>query len=143
MNQYNAETQQGHVLAGLSPDQAFETHMNQNNPPMQFNAALRYLLAHDKRLARITLNGRLVTDDFYNGNAWEIGLRRHAPAILQGDLRIAILPLRKDTVTGPGRKVYLADELLPDFGKAASVARLQSVEIIPRYQVAFPDGGAR
>jgi hypothetical protein len=94
-------------------------------------------------VARITLNGRLVTDDFYNGNAWEIGLRRHAPAVLQGDLRIAILPLRKDTVMGPGRKVYLADELLPDFGNAASVARLQSVEIIPRYQVAFPDRGTR
>jgi hypothetical protein len=57
VNQYNAEPQQGHILAGLSPDQAFETHMNQENPPLQFNAALRYLLAHDKRLARVTLNG--------------------------------------------------------------------------------------
>ncbi len=57
VDQYNAEEQQGHVLAGLSPDQAFETHMSRDNPPMQFNAALRYLLAHDKRLARVTLNG--------------------------------------------------------------------------------------
>jgi len=57
VNQYNAEPQQGHILAGLSPEQAFETHMNHNNPPMQFSAGLRYLLAHDKRLARVTLNG--------------------------------------------------------------------------------------
>jgi hypothetical protein len=57
VGQYNAEPQQGHILAGMSPEQAFEAHMNQNNPPMQFNAALRYLLAHDKRLARVTLNG--------------------------------------------------------------------------------------
>jgi hypothetical protein len=55
--QYNAEPQQGHILAGLSPEQGFQTHMNQNDPPMQFNAALRYLLAHDKRLAHVTLNG--------------------------------------------------------------------------------------
>jgi hypothetical protein len=57
VNQYNAEPQQGHILAGLSPDQAFEAHMNQDDPPMQFTAAMRYRLAHDKRLARVTLNG--------------------------------------------------------------------------------------
>jgi len=57
VDQYNNEPQQGHLLAGLSPEQGFQAHMNQNDPPMQFNAALRYLLAHDKRLARVTLNG--------------------------------------------------------------------------------------
>jgi hypothetical protein len=57
VDQYNTEPQQGHVLAGMSPDQAFEAHMDKNNPPMQFSAGLRYLLAHDKRLARVTLNG--------------------------------------------------------------------------------------
>jgi len=57
VDQYNAEPQQGHVLAGMSPDQAFEAHMDRHNPPMQFSAGLRYLLAHDKRRARVTLNG--------------------------------------------------------------------------------------
>ena len=57
VTQYNTEPQQGHILAGLSPEQAFEAHMNQSNPPIQFNAGLRYLLAHDKRLARVTLHG--------------------------------------------------------------------------------------
>jgi hypothetical protein len=57
VNQYNAEQQQGHVLAGRSPEQAFEAHMNHTDPPMQFNAAMRYLLANDKRLTRVTLNG--------------------------------------------------------------------------------------
>jgi hypothetical protein len=55
--QYNAEPQQGHILAGLSPEQAFEKYMDQNNPPMQFGAGLRYLLANEKRLAQVTLNG--------------------------------------------------------------------------------------
>ncbi|MDE2106197.1 MAG: hypothetical protein KGL39_53755 [Patescibacteria group bacterium] len=57
VDQYNGEVQQGHVLAGMSPEQAFEAHMNSENPPMQFSAQLRYLLAHDKRLAHVTLNG--------------------------------------------------------------------------------------
>jgi hypothetical protein len=80
-------------------------------------------------VARVTLNGKLVTDDFYNGNAWEIGLRRHAPEILKGDLRIAILPLRKDA------PIYLAKEAKPDFGKTDSFVELRAVEIVPRYQV--------
>jgi hypothetical protein len=56
VNQYNTEPQQGHILAGLSPEQAFEAHMSEC-PPMQFKAGLRYLLAHDKRLAQVTTNG--------------------------------------------------------------------------------------
>jgi beta-galactosidase len=94
-------------------------------------------------VARVLLDGKLLTDDFYNGNIWEIGLRRHAPQIRQGDLRIAILPLRKDAITGPSRKIYLADEFIPDFGEAASVVQLQGVEIISRYQVSFPAAGTR
>lgn len=57
VEQYNTEAQQGHILAGLSPDQAFEKYISQDNPPMQFSAGLRYLLANDKRLVRVTLNG--------------------------------------------------------------------------------------
>ncbi len=79
-------------------------------------------------VARVTLDGKFITDDFYNGNAFDIGLRRHAPDILKGDLRIAILPLRKDA------PIYMADRARPDFGQANSVAVLRSVEIIPRYQ---------
>ena len=80
-------------------------------------------------VARVMLNGRFITDDFYNGNAFDIGLRRHAPDILTGDLRIAILPLRKDA------PIYMSETARPDFGTAGSVAALQSVEIIPRYQL--------
>ena len=89
-------------------------------------------------VARVTLNGRLITDDFYNGNPWEIGLRRHAPEIINGDLRLAVLPLRKDAVIGDARKIYLAPASLPDFGSASSLAALRNIEIIPRYQVELP-----
>jgi hypothetical protein len=80
-------------------------------------------------VGRVTLNGKLITDDFYNGAAWEIGLRRHAPEIVNGDLRVAILPLRRDA------PIYLAKDARPDFGAATSVASLRGVKIVPRYQV--------
>jgi len=79
-------------------------------------------------VARLTLDGKLITDDFYNGNAFDISLRRHAAGILKGDLRLAVLPLRKDA------PIYMADSARPQFGAKGSLAILQSVEIIPRYQ---------
>ncbi len=79
-------------------------------------------------VARVTLNGKLLVDDFYNGNAFEIGLRRYAPGILDGDLRIAVLPLRKDA------PIYFAKSVRPDYGSAGSVAALQCIDIIPRYE---------
>ncbi len=82
-------------------------------------------------VARVTLNGRFITDDFYNGNAFEIGLRRDAPEILNGDLRIAILPLCKDA------PIYMAEKARPHFSNADSLAVLQSIEIVPRYQLEF------
>jgi hypothetical protein len=94
-------------------------------------------------VARLTLDGRLLTDDFYNGNVWEIGLRRHASGILKGDLRIVILPLRKDAVTGPARKIYLADGQIPDFGDAASIVQLNAVDIVPRYEARLSARGTR
>jgi beta-galactosidase len=80
-------------------------------------------------VARVLLNGKFITEDFYNGNAFDIGLRRHAPEILHGDLRIAILPLRKDA------PIYMAESARQAFDDAAAVASLQSIEIIPRHQV--------
>jgi hypothetical protein len=57
VERYNSEPQQGQILAGMSPERAFEAYMDHSNPPLQFSASLRYLLANDKRLARVTLNG--------------------------------------------------------------------------------------
>jgi hypothetical protein len=79
-------------------------------------------------VARVTLNGKLLTDDFYNGKVFEVGLRRYAPEILTGELRVEILPLRKDA------PIYLAKEAQPDFGDKKSVVLLKHVEIVARYQ---------
>jgi beta-galactosidase len=90
-------------------------------------------------VARITLNGRLLVDDFYNGSALDLGLRRYEPEISGGDLEIEVLPLRRDAVLGGNRRIFVADSAMPDFGAGSAAVGVQSVEIIPRYEVRLPD----
>ena len=80
-------------------------------------------------VARVMLNGKFITDDFYNGRPFDIGLRRHAPEILNRRLQVVILPLQKDA------PIYLAKEAKPDFGDSESIVKLEQVEIVPRYHV--------
>ena len=82
-------------------------------------------------VARLTLNGKLVADNFYAGREFDLGLNRFAPEILTGDLRLEILPLRKDA------PIFLEPKAQPDFGKADSLAKVQGVEIINRHPVDF------
>lgn len=79
-------------------------------------------------VARATLGGKLITDNFYNGTTFDIGLRRHAPDILTGELQLSILPLRKDA------PIYLADAARPSFKGDEGVAAIQKVEIIYRHE---------
>ena len=75
-------------------------------------------------VARIYIGGRFITDDYYNGNALEIGLRRYAADLKDGGLTIAILPLQKNA------PIYLPDSAKPDFGAADSAVGLQSAELV-------------
>ena len=75
-------------------------------------------------VARLTLNGKLVDDNFYSGREFDLGLNRHASEVLNGDLRLEILPLRQDA------PIFLEPKAKPDFGGKESVVKLQSVEIV-------------
>ncbi len=94
-------------------------------------------------VARFTLNGRLLIDDFYNGNSFDLGLRRYAPEIAGGDLQIAVLPLRKDALSGANKRIFLADSARPDFGNSAAISGVESAEIIPNYEVQLSVAEAR
>ena len=83
---------------------------------------LRFYYVGD--VARLTLGDRLLTDDFYNGNPVELGLRRFAPESLRASVRIAVLPLRKDA------PIFMAESARPDFGLGASYGTLQKVELL-------------
>ncbi len=77
-------------------------------------------------VARLTLNGKLIDDNFYAGRTFDLGLNRYAPEILTGDLRLEILPLRKDA------PIYIEPKDRPDFGGKESLAIVQKAEIINR-----------
>ena len=93
---------------------------------------LRFYYVGD--VARVTLNGRLIQDDFYYGNYFDLGLRRFASELAGADLRLEILPLRKDA------PIYLAPSALPNFGKAESKVELKRVEIVNRCEAALTAG---
>jgi hypothetical protein len=75
-------------------------------------------------VARLTLNGKLIADNFYAEREFDLGLNRYAPEIFRGDLRLEILPLRKNA------PIFLEPKAKPDFGGNESLVKLQSVEIV-------------
>jgi hypothetical protein len=79
-------------------------------------------------VARLTLDGKLIDDNFYNGKEFDLGLKRYAPEILTGDLRLEILPLQKSA------PIYLEPKARPDFGGRESIATVQNVEVINRHK---------
>lgn len=85
-------------------------------------------------VARVYLNGEFITDDYYNGNPLEIGLRRHATALKAAGnvLTLQILPLQKSAVTGDKPLIYVPRASFPDFANADSIADLRTVDVIPQ-----------
>ncbi len=79
-------------------------------------------------VARLTLDGKLIEDNFYSGREFDLGLKRYGPAILTGDLRLEILPLRADA------PIYLESKAQPDFGGKDSLVELQGIEVLNRYE---------
>jgi hypothetical protein len=75
-------------------------------------------------VARLTLNGKLIADNFYAGRPFDLGLKRYGQDIFTGDLRLEILPLRKDA------PVYIEPKDRPDFGTNTTLLKLHSVEIV-------------
>ena len=79
-------------------------------------------------VARFTVNGQLITDDFYNGNVFEIGLKRLGHPTF-AELRISILPLSKNA------PIMLPPDVKPPYDADGTALSLDSVELIPRYTV--------
>jgi hypothetical protein len=79
-------------------------------------------------IARLFAGDRLITDDFYHGAPWEIGLRNIPAADLEKGLRLEILPLRQDA------PIYLASGARPTLFQGGQVAKLAKVQVVVRYQ---------
>jgi len=92
-------------------------------------ADLLLSISYQGDIARLYVGGKLFNDNFYNGSAWEIGLRRFSQQQLEQGLDLRILPLRSDT------PMYLPSGARPVFPASGQVAKLLSVRVIPEYEV--------
>jgi hypothetical protein len=75
-------------------------------------------------VARIYHGEELLTDNFYNGTAFEIGLSRYDQLSNGGILTLKILPLRSDA------PIYIRNDKWPEFHGKESAESLISVEPI-------------
>jgi hypothetical protein len=85
-------------------------------------------IAYQGDVARVYAGGRLVTDDFYHGTAWDIGLRDIPAQDLKQGLELQILPLRADA------PIYLASDARPSIPSGGQLAHLGEVRVLPEYQ---------
>ena len=85
-------------------------------------------IAYQGDIARIYAGGRLITDDFYHGAPWEIGLRGIPAADLKQGLELQILPLRQDA------PIYLAAAAKPAIAAGGQVAKVTEVGVLPEYR---------
>ena len=80
-------------------------------------------------VARIYLDGKFLTDNFFNGKPMLFGLKRYAPAIYGGDLTIEILPFQKDA------PIYLQRGNEIDFKEDKSYVELPEIAVYEKRQV--------
>lgn len=78
---------------------------------------------------RLYAGGRMLTDDFYNGRDWEIGLKRLGPDVLGQGLSLQVLPLRKDA------PIYMPRSSWPAFPSSGEIATVSGVSAVPEYEV--------
>jgi hypothetical protein len=85
-------------------------------------------------VARLTMAGKLLDDNFYNGLPWRIGLSRFLSGPAPGKLELSILPLRKDA------PIFLEPQHRPDFGGRQQTDKLVQMEVIPQYELTINSG---
>jgi hypothetical protein len=94
--------------------------------PTVRNVLLRITYLGD--VARVYADGKLATDDFYKGTPFEIGLPRLPAADGEQNLRLQILPMRKDA------PIYLSAGGGMAFPPSGQIVELQRVEVVLEYQ---------
>jgi hypothetical protein len=92
-------------------------------------------ITYTGNIARLSANGHLLDDDFYNGLPWTIGVERFLPNLDNGSLELSILPLRKDA------PIFIEKEFQPDFGDRNQIVDLKSARLIPQYEFRIDAAG--
>jgi hypothetical protein len=82
-------------------------------------------------VARLSIDGRLLDDDFYNGRTWEIGLKRFLPESFGKKLEVGVLPLPRNA------PIYLDERAWKAINAEGQTAKVLGVELLPEYEVVF------
>jgi beta-galactosidase len=97
-------------------------------PETMKNSAGAFLrIEYQGDIGRVYVHGKLLTDNFYNGSAWIIGLDRIAGEERTDSLELRVLPLQDHA------PIYLPKGARPA-GSAGGVANLKDVRVVPRYR---------
>jgi hypothetical protein len=80
-------------------------------------------------VARLSRDGRLLDDDFYNGRPWEIGLKRFLPEAFGKKLEFSILPLPRSA------PIYLDAHAWAAIDPEGQTTKVLGVELLPEYEV--------
>lgn len=86
-------------------------------------------------IARIYDDGKLVTDDFYFGRPWVIGLREISQGRRSQTLELRILPLQSEA------NIYLPRDARLMVSSKQPIAILKSVKLIPIYRAVIDPAG--
>jgi beta-galactosidase len=85
-------------------------------------------IAYTGDVARLSANGNLLDDNFYNGLPWTIGLQRFIRKTGNQPIELSILPLRRDA------PIFIEKRFKPNFGDKNQIVDLGSVALIPQYK---------
>jgi beta-galactosidase len=86
-------------------------------------------IKYDGDVARLMAGGNLLNDNFYNGEAWRVGLARYRDAIAAGSLMLELLPRRADS------PIFLESRFRDPSFTSGQRAILKSAELIPMYEL--------
>ena len=78
--------------------------------------------------ARLLSGGRLLTDNFFNGTEWRIGMKRFLSNPDPAAFSLQILPLSRQA------PIFFEPGLQPSFGTDGQAGVLSSIELIPEYE---------
>ena len=100
-------------------------------PPVDSPAVKNVFLrvTYEGDVARVYSDGKLITDDFFKGTPWEIGLGALMAGAGDPELELRILPLRKDA------PIYLTAGMRPVFPSSGEIVKLKDVQVVPEYEV--------
>ena len=85
-------------------------------------------------VARLYEGTTLLDDNFYDGQPWQIGLKRFLTGTASQDFDLKILPLRQDA------SIFLPKTAWPTFNTSGDICRLDRITVIPVYEetLVFP-----